>query len=193
LAALPACSKHAKKQAAPPSTATTAVLPVIEVAVDGTRVESMHDPAPDLPDEVRDKVKATLAAYLRTAVAGQPGTALDALFTPAALARLAPGSPDRPVLLEDPLPPPGAVVPVASTASLTGLAGQNEEVGLVTASVNFVVKVGDVQVTRTGEVVLVPVGDAWQIDGFDLSAKRDTVPPTTLPPATNNTNKRKKK
>jgi hypothetical protein len=198
LVAGPACSSGHKTAATPkaPATTTTTAPPAIAVAAASTRIDSMRDPAPGFPDSLRDQVLNTLTAYVTNGVVAplrtaQPSAGLEAVFTPEALARLAPGTPDRAALLEEPAGGPYAVSPNELGAHLVALVGQNGDVGLVHAQVTFTVTASTpatrTQVARTGELVLVPVEGGWRIDAFDLSAKRDTVPPpttTTVVPTT---------
>ncbi|MDQ1439001.1 MAG: hypothetical protein QOK43_2630 [Acidimicrobiaceae bacterium] len=198
--ALAACHKGDSAKPRPParSTSTTAV-PQVTVTAASVAVESMKADVAKLPDDVRDGVVATLNAWVGTGVVaplltGQPPVGLDAVFTPAALARLVPGSPDRASLLEDTRPGEGVVQPEKAAVSLTGLVGEKGDVGLVTAgldvSVVFVSAAGgSLRIARTGEVVLVPMPGGWRIDSYDVGTARDTLPP---PPATTTTGKKKK-
>jgi hypothetical protein len=171
-----------------PAATTTTAPPAIKVTAASTRVDSMRDPAPGFPDSLRDQVLTTLTAYVTSGVVAplrtaQPSAGLESVFTPDALARLAAGTPERAALLEEPAGGPYAVSPDELGAHLVALVGQNGDVGLVHALVTFTVTAssaaGRTQVARTGDLVLVPVEGAWRIDSFDLSAKRDTLPPPT--------------
>lgn len=189
-AALPACRRgndgvDADDSLAGSTTSTTAV-PEIKVTVAVAAVESMRPEPVAFPDDVRDGVVRALDAWVGAGVVaplltGQPPVGLDTAFTPGALARLTPGSPDRASLLEDTRPAEGGLEPEKATVSLTGLADPGGGVGLVTASVDvsllFVSPAGRLRIARTGEVTLVPVPEGWRIDGYDVVTKRDTVPP----------------
>jgi hypothetical protein len=184
-----ACS-HDKKAAPPPKlppSTTTTTLPEFKLVVASVDVQSMRAEPVKLPDEVRAQVRATLSNYLEKAVVeplrtGQAAVGLDAVFTPVALARLGPGTPDRAALVED---PPGvgtgAVAPDKGDISLTALADQGGEIAVVTAKLDLAVVLStgstQVRIDRAGEVVLMPMPGGWRIDSYDLVTKRDTVPP----------------
>jgi len=174
----------------PPSTSST-VPPEIRVTASSVEVESMGSGPVAFPDEVRDSVVSTLNAWIDLGVvdpllSGQPALGLDAAFTPEAMARLTPGSPDRTAMLEE--GGLAAVRPEKASATLVALAGQDGALSLVTAAVEVafvrVAGVDQVRVVRTGEVVLVPVEGGWRIDGYDVVTTHDTYVP---PPATTTT------
>ncbi|HZQ26731.1 MAG TPA: hypothetical protein VFA94_03430 [Acidimicrobiales bacterium] len=198
-----ACSSGGGKKAAPPrppTTTTTAAAP-LKVTASAATVDSMRDPAPPFPDDLRDQVLATLTSYLSAGIAAplrtaQPSAGLDGVFTADALARLAPGGPDRAALIEEPAPVAGTVHPDTATATLVALAGQNGEIGMVNANVTLTVTATNggsrVQIARTGDLVLVPAAGGWRIDSYDMSTKRDTAP-APVPSTTTTTAKAKKK
>lgn len=172
-------------QLAPSTTSTTAV-PEIKVTVAVAAVESMRPDPVAFPDDVRGPVVAALDAWLGAGVVsplltGQAPVGLDTAFTNAALARLTPGSADRAALLEETRPAEGVVEPEKASVVLVGLADEKGAVGLVTATVDvsltFVSSGGPVRISRTGELVLMPVPGGWRIDSYEILAKRDTVPP----------------
>ena len=73
---------------------------------------------------------------------------------------------------------------VASTARLGALAGSEGAIVVVTATIDVRLQTtgGDpLTIVRTGDLALVPDGDGWKIDGYDLSTTRDsgTGPATT--------------
>lgn len=190
-AALPACRRgndtpeQGEGGLAGSTTSTTAV-PEVKVTVAVAAVESMRPEPVAFPDDLRAAVVAALDAWVGAGMVaplltGQPPVGLDTAFTPGALARLTPGSPDRASLLEETRPSEGALEPEKATVSLTGLADGAGHVGLVTASIDvsvvFVSPTGSIRTARTGEVTLVPVADRWLIDSYDVVTKRDTVPP----------------
>lgn len=186
------CSKK-EKAAPPPSLTTTTALPEFRVVVPAVDVQSMKPGPAALPADVKAKVEATLNAYLAKAVieplyTGQPPVGLDAVFTPVALARLLPGSPDRAALLEDTRPAEGVLEPEKENASLTALAAQDGSIALVSAAIElnvlFTTTAGRVRYQRSGQLVLIPWADGWRVDSYDVVAKRDSVPP---PPANTTT------
>jgi hypothetical protein len=177
------------------SSTSTTVAPEIKVSAASVAVESMRVEAPGFPDAVRDAVVATLNAWVAAGVvgpllSGQAPVGLDRVFTPVALGRLGAGSPDRAAMLEE--SGAGAVQPEKSSVALTGLAGPDGSIELVTAGVDvsmlFVSAGSQVRIARTGDVVLIPLPEGWRIDSYDVVTHRDTVPP---PAATTTTGKKK--
>jgi hypothetical protein len=178
-----ACSKDKPKALPKPPSTTTTTRPEFKLVVASVDVQSMKEGAA-LSDKVRADVTATLSSYLEKAVVeplstGQAAVGLDAVFSPVALARLVPGSPDRAALVEEPVAPAGSVAPDKADVALTALAGQDGEVAVVTAKVDFAVVLtagtGRLRLQRTGEVALVQVAGGWRIDSYDVVSKRDTV------------------
>jgi hypothetical protein len=168
------------------STTSTTAVPEIKVTVALAAVESMRHEPVQFPDDIRAAVVRAVDAWIGAGVVaplltGQPPVGLDASFTPGALARLTPGSPDRASLVEDTRPAEGGLAPEKATVSLVGLADGAGSVALVTAALDvslvFVSPEGRLRIARTGEVTLVPVADGWRIDSYDVVTKRDTLPP----------------
>ena len=174
-----ACSGKGSKSAPPASTEP----PPAPIAWDVTvgEVHAVRPPAPVLPDDVRAKVTATLERYLADAVvgplrSGQPAGDLGLVFTAAALARLS--GPDRAALVDEGLPPAARLRSEAATARLGALAGADQAVTVVTAAVTLRLHTGgaeSVAIVRTGDLVLVPDGDAWKVDGYDIRTARDSA------------------
>ena len=144
--------------------------------------------AKSLPDGVLAGVLSTLNRYLDGAViapmkSGRAATDLPALFTATAAQRL--GGPDRATLVDDGGPAGQAVGIDDASTTLTGLAGGDGSISMVAAKVDVVVRAGPpadaTRVARSGELVLVPDGGAWRIDGYDLWLTKDPLPP---PPTT---------
>lgn len=155
--------------------------------VSGVEVHSVAEPAPPLPDDVRTEVLAVLDEYLDRAMvsplrSGQPAGDLGSLFTGGAAPRVA--GPDRAAMVDEGLPRASDVRGLASTARLGALAGADDDILVVTATIDLRLQAtGDdpLTIVRTGDLVLVPDGDGWKIDGYDLSTTRDsgTGPTTT--------------
>lgn len=129
---------------------------------------------------------ATLDAYVDRATAaplrsGSRAGDLAALFTSAASARV--DGPDRPALVDEGLPRATDVQTEASTAKLAALVGPDNAVEVVTATIDLRLQVtgeGILAIVRTGDLVLVPDGGGWKIDGYDLRTARDSAAgPTT--------------
>ncbi len=161
-------------------------LPPPAFTVSGVEVQSVAEPAPPLPDTVRAEVLATLDEYLLRAMvsplrSGEPVGDLGSLFTGAAAARLA--GPARAAMVDEGLPQASDVRGLVSTVGLGALAGADNDVVVVTATIDVRLEAtGDdpLTIVRTGDLVLVPDGDAWKIDGYDMSTTRDSgAGPTT--------------
>jgi hypothetical protein len=195
---LSGCNREHKATPPPPSITTTTAPAPLKLAAAAIDVHSMRTEPTPLPDAVRDQVLATLDTYVAAAVldpllTGVPPVGLDSVFTPVALARLAPGTPDRAALVEDTRPAPGTVAPEKTGVVLSALAAEDGAIGMVSASIDiallFTMPTGALRIGRTGELVLVPVPGGWRIDSYDVVTKRDSAPP---PPATTTTARRKK-
>lgn len=172
LAAGACTSSHAAKTA-PSTTSTTG--PVVALQVTGA---AMTSGAP-LPDPVRaavlreldDFIATSFVAPLRTGV----GENVARFFTADAATALA--GPDRAALVDEGLPA-ARVTPGASTLVLDGW-GDDHEVAVVVAHLDVHLHArtpaAKVEVIHTGELVLVPEGDVWRIDGYDIHTSRDSV------------------
>lgn len=175
-----ACSSGGSPAPAGPQSA-------LSFSVSGVDVQSVAEPAPPLPDDVRTEVMATLDGYLNRAMVGPlrsggPADDLAPLFTADAGARAT--GPDRATMVDEGLPRADGVQALASTARLGALAPSAEEIAVVTATIELRLQTtgGDpVTIVRTGDLVLVPEDDAWKIEGYDVTATRDsgTGPTTT--------------
>jgi hypothetical protein len=183
-----------------PAGAARSPRPVVQMPVGELTVYRTGANPQALPDDVRDKVMAALASYVKVATvkALQKGTAdptaLAALLGPGAAARLT--GPDRGVLLDEGLPrATSKIVVTGAPVALTGLADGQGNVVVVTAKLDATTKTrttkGKLTITRAGEIVFAPEGDTWKIDGYDLTVDRSgkglgavaTTPTTTVPAA----------
>ena len=169
------------KRAAADASTTATMPPVTTFRLAGEEVPASG--ATSLPGPVLNGVLATLNRYLDGAVvapmrSGRAAADLPAIFTATAAQRLA--GPDRSTLVEE-------VVSGASrsgrvddaAAKLTGLLDPGGSILLVAAKVDVVLRTGaagaETRVARSGELVLVPDGGAWRIDGYDLRVTREPV------------------
>jgi hypothetical protein len=149
-----------------------------------------------LPDDVRAGVSSTLDRYLQAGLVqtlrtGAAPPELAQLFTAAATTRL--GGPDRAALVDEGMAPHPDAEATSATADLTGLREADSSISVVAADIVAVVRAGRgaeaVQITRRGQLVLVPDTGTWKIDGYDLKVERDplvpqttsTAPPTSQP------------
>jgi hypothetical protein len=126
-------------------------------------------------------VLATLNHYLDEGVVrplrtGGPAGDLQPLFSGPAAARVVPGGPDRFAFIDENLPPVDDLRQETAVATLTGLAGTDGVMSVVTAGVDLRlagnVAGAPVTVVRTGEVVLMPEGGVWRIDAYDIQVTR---------------------
>ena len=182
-----ACSKDEDPERAAPPTTTTAPTttapagpPTLQLTVNG--LDPNGTKAPD--DATVDAVRATLERWLATAVvgplySGQPAGDLSAVFTPAALERLAADPAARATLVDEGLPPATTEISAERAGiTLTSVAGPDEVVALIAAQLDVKLRaVGptmDVDVNHYGEVVLVQEPDGWKIDSFAVETARDS-------------------
>jgi hypothetical protein len=166
--------------------ATPATLP----ARTTFRLAGMEVPATGaatLPDPVLTGVLATLNRYLDGAVlapmrSGKATSDLSALFTGTAAQRLT--GPDRATLVEEGTSGGGSDVGVDDAwTSLTGLLDAGGSISVVAAKIDVVLRskaAGEASsVARSGELVLVPEGGGWRIDGYDLRVTREPAGETS--------------
>lgn len=125
-------------------------------------------------------VLATLNAWLQAGVltplrTGGPAGDLAPLFTALAVGRVTTG-PDRAAFIDEGLPPASDVRSDAAVAGLTALAGTDGTMSVVTARLDLRLRAqasgAPVTVSRSGELVLLPEGGTWRIDGYDIRASR---------------------
>lgn len=130
----------------------------------------------------------TLNRYLEAAVVtplrtGGPAGDLTPLFSGPALARVAPGGPDRFAFIDENLPPLSDVRSQAAAAQLTALAGSDGTMSVVTAAIDLRlighIAGSPVTVARTGEFVLMPERGTWRIDAYDVRVTRTQAEDTT--------------
>ncbi|MCZ7529883.1 MAG: hypothetical protein M5U31_05795 [Acidimicrobiia bacterium] len=151
----------------------------VEVTINEVSVSSAGEKT-EMPPGVVEAVRAQLDAYVQQATVnpllGGDSADLAALFTPFAATRLE--GPDRASLVDADLgPATGDVVANSAAANLTGLADGSGKIVLVAATLVLDVETetdeGPVHITRLGDLVLVPDGFDWKIDGFDLNVQRE--------------------
>lgn len=154
--------------------------PLLSWTVDGVENNGTQPPGED----VIASVKTTLDAYLAHAVAtplytGRPAGDLRAVFSAAALDRLAADPAARLTLVDEGLPPATrAITAEVLRASLSTVAGGDGATGLVAARLDLKLRAAgpllDVDIVRQGEVVLSPEPEGWRIDSFLLRAERNS-------------------
>jgi hypothetical protein len=168
------------KRAAADASTTATLPPVTTFRLTGAEVPATG--ATSLPGPVLNGVLATLNRYLDGAVvspmrSGRAAADLPGIFTATAAQRLA--GPDRATLVEEVEPGAGRGRVDDASARLTGLLDSGGSILMVAAKVDVVLRTGasgaETRVARSGELVLVPDGGAWRIDGYDLRVTREPV------------------
>jgi hypothetical protein len=86
------------------------------------------------------------------------------------------------------LPPVTGLRAERADLAVTGLADPDGHIPIVTVHLDLKLR-GTAEgtplvVEHTGDLVLVPEGDSWKIDGYDVRATRDTEGDTTTTTAT---------
>ena len=173
------------EKASPPKPTTTTALtapPALTWTITGVEANGTQPPGED----VVAAVKATLDTYLTQAVAtplfsGTPPADLSAVLSPAALDRIAADPAARAALIDEGMPPATkSITANAANAALSSVAGADGATALVVAALDLRVHaVGptvEVNIVRTGEVVLAPEANGWRIDSFSVNTHRDSVP-----------------
>lgn len=149
--------------------------------------------APGVADGAWKAVLTTLNRYLEAGVlgplrSGGPAADLGPLFTAGAAARVTSTGSDRATFVDEGLPPAKDIRSDVVVAALTGLAGPDGTMSVVSARLDLRLRAevdGEpVTIARAGDVVLRPDGDAWKIDGYDLHVSRDTPGARTATTAT---------
>jgi hypothetical protein len=177
-------------QAAPVTTPVLPVTPAPPIAFTGVGFDlfAAGDVHPGASDAAWAGVLDTLNRYLDAGVltplrTGGPAGDLTPLFTQPAVARVMSDTPDRTAFIDENLPPVADLRQEAAVASLAGLADIDGDMSVVTAGLDLRlighVAGAPVTVERTGELVLVPEGDTWRIDAYDLKVVRTRAEDTT--------------
>ncbi len=174
------------------ATTSTEVPNPIAFTVVSFDVEAAADPAAGAVDGAKAGVEATFKRWLEEDVlpplrsAQVPGD-LRSLFT-AVTAERAATAPDRAAFVSEGLPPVSGLVADTATLAVVGLADSDGQIPVV--AVHLELKLHGraentpLTVEHTGDLVLVPEGDGWKIDSYDLRATRQTPAATTTTTAT---------
>jgi hypothetical protein len=200
LLALAGCTRpisHAYTTQTPPPTlpATTSPPPTVPVPAAqqivftgaGYHLHSTGRVSQAVSDAAWAGVLETLNKYLELGIltplrSGGLAGDLTPLFTPLAVDRVLTG-PDRFAFIDENLPPAADLRPESMEAGMNALAGPDGGVSVVTAGLDVRI-VGHVDgspltVVRNGELVLVPEGGTWRIDGWDITVTRTLAQVTT--------------
>lgn len=123
------------------------------------------------------------AAVLRPLRTGGPAGDLTPLFTAPAAARVMAVGPDRFAFIDENLPPLSDVRKERAVAGLTGLAGTDGVMSVITAGLDLRlighINGAPVTVVRTGELVFVPERGTWRIDAYEITVTRTRAEDTT--------------
>ena len=145
-------------------------------------------PASRSYDAAWSGVLDTLNRYLEVAVLGPlrtggPAGDLTPLFFPPAAARVMTVGPDRFAFIDENLPPLSDVRKERAVAGLTGLAGPDGAMSVITAGLDLRlighINGAPVTIVRTGELVFMPHGGTWRIDAYDIKVTRTVAEDTT--------------
>ncbi len=181
-----ACSGGAPDAAVGRGTTTTeAPAPIaFNVMFD---VAAAAEPAPGAADGARAGVEATFRRWLEEDVlpplrTNQAPGDLRALFTAAAGERMA-TTPDRAAFVSEGLPAVSGLKAERADLAVTGLVDPGGQIPIVTVHLDLKLR-GRAEgmplvVEHTGDLLLVPEGDGWKIDGYDVRTTRDTEGDTT--------------
>ena len=183
-----ACSKGGDKGAAGRATTTTEVPVAIAFTITSFDVEAAADPVEGAVDGAQAGIEATLK---RVAGRGRPpapplGRSRRATSRPSSPPPPGNGWPPRPTgprSSSDGLPPVSGLKAETATLAVVGLADPDGQIPIVTVHLDLTLR-GTAEgtpltVEHTGDLVLVPEGDGWKIDGYDVRATRDTAGATT--------------
>jgi len=185
-----ACSADGVSTAAA-GRATTSTAPQAPIAftVTSITVEATADPLPGTVEGARAGVESTLKLWLDEDVVGplrsaQPAGDLRHVFSAATGERVATTA-DRAAFVSDGLPPVTGITAETATLVVVGLVDPDGQIPIVTVHLELKLKGqaagSPLTVEHVGDVVLIPEGDRWRIDSYDLRATRDTptAPATT--------------
>jgi hypothetical protein len=182
-----ACSKGGAKGAAGRATTTTEVPVPIVFTATSFDIAAAADPIPGGREGAQTGIEATLNRWLDEAIlrplrSGQPAGDIGSFFTTPARERIA-STPDRAAFVDEGIPPVSGVRPGVATLALVALADPDGNIPLV--SVHFELTLGGTLegtpfgVEHTGDLYMLPDGDAWRIDGYDVKSSRATAGGTT--------------
>ncbi len=156
----------------------------IAISGAGYDLQAVGTVAPGVADGAWKSVLTTLDRYIEAGVlvplrSGGPAGDLGPLFTAGAAARVTSPGPDRSAFIDEGLPPAKNIRSDVAAATLTGLAGSDGKMSVVSARLDLRLRAevdgAPLVIARTGELVLRPEGDTWRIDGYDIHVSRDTT------------------
>ncbi len=148
--------------------------------VDDTPTVVSAGPAVALPPRITKAAEQLVTSYAATGMvapltSGRLGHGFSDLFTADALSGLAHDGNDRRTVTDLGVARGAGPVRVRASMHLTGLAGANGTVVMVTARINAAIRRGKLAVDRAGELLLARgPGGHWRIVGYDLRVRRAT-------------------
>lgn len=155
----------------------------LELIVEGIEVRSPGGALEKLPKATRTAVLTAVEQYVREATLRPliATTADDEQLLPLFSEKIRPklSGPDRRTLVDEGLPRAvGGVSIERAEVRLVALGNEGGDVELITATVDIVVRAetidGPMVVARSGDLVLVPSGQQFVIDGYRLSVRRES-------------------
>jgi hypothetical protein len=180
------CSNGSKGASGRGTTTTEAPTP-IAFTITSFDVEAVADPVAGTVDSARAGVEATFKRWLEEDVlpplrSAQPAGDLRTLFTAVTGERVA-TTPDRAAFVTEGLPPVSGLKADRADLAATALANADGQIAIVTVHLDLKLQ-GKAESTpltveHTGDLALVPEGDGWKIDGYDVRTTRDTPDSTT--------------
>lgn len=187
LAVATACSNGDDRAAAGRATTTTEVPVSITFSTTAFALEAAAEPAAGAAIGAQTGIEATLNRWIEEGVlrplrSAQPAGDITSIFTAAAGERIA-TTPDRAAFVDEGLPPVQGVRAGVANLAMTALGGPDGTIALV--AVHFDLTLGGMAegtplgVEHTGDLFMVPEGDAWRIDGYDIRSTRATAAATT--------------
>ena len=181
-----ACSNGGDKATA--GRPTTTEVPVrIAFTTTSFNVEAAADPAPGSADGARAGIEATLNTWLEEGVlkplrTGQGAGDIGPVFTGAVRERMV-ATTDRGAFVDEGLPPVSGIAAGTATLAMVALSDADGTIPVVTVHLDLTLggmaEGTPLGVEHTGDLFMVPDGDAWRIDGYDVRATRATPGATT--------------
>ncbi len=178
-----ACSGGGSEGAAGRATSSTEPPVPIAFTIASFDVEAAADPVAGAVDGARAGVEATFRRWLDEDVvaplrSGQPAPDLRPIFTPGAGEHVSTTA-DRGAFVSEGLPPVSGLTAETALLDVSGLADLDGQIPVVNVYVQLKLQ-GKAQgtpvtVEHIGDISLVPDGDQWKIDSYDVRATRDTA------------------
>ncbi|MEA2972872.1 MAG: hypothetical protein QOG82_1330 [Actinomycetota bacterium] len=177
-----ACSKDSKGAAGRATTTTEVPVP-IAFTTTSFDVVATADPAEGAAAGAQAGIEATFRRWLDEDILGPLRSAVPAgdlrhNFTAVTGERVA-TTPDRAAFASDGLPPVTGLKAETATLAVVGLTDLDGQIPIATVHLELklhgTAEGTPLTVEHAGELVLVPDGDGWKIDSYDVRATRDTA------------------